>query len=117
MSEAKLMKEFWISLSVILVIAVSILFFYLRSRNKYAGPRIKGQKFANIKSNRTAKVKETTGIDTQALKTQLLELDNDIQEFQEVLTQNLSDEYMNGRRRIRNSPTLTRKGGRLSLIA
>ena len=93
MSEAKLMKEFWISLSVILVIAAGILFFYLRSRNKYAGPRIKGQKFANIKSNRTAKVKETVGVDTQALKTQLLELDNDIQEFQEVLTQNLSDEY------------------------
>ena len=93
MSEAKLMREFWISLSVILVIAVGILFFYLRSRNKYAGPRVKGQKYASVKNNRMAKVKETVRVDTQALKTQLLELDNDIQELQEALTQNLSDEY------------------------
>ena len=46
MSEAKLMREFWIGLSVILVIAAGILFFYLKSRNKYAGPKVKGQKFA-----------------------------------------------------------------------
>ena len=49
MTEAKLMREFWIALSVILVIAAGILFFYLRSRNKYAGPKVKGQKFANTK--------------------------------------------------------------------
>ena len=59
MTEAKLMREFWIALSVILVIAAGILFFYLKSRNKYAGPKVKGQKFANIKINPDGKNQTT----------------------------------------------------------
>jgi hypothetical protein len=93
MSEAKLMREFWIALSVILVIAAGILFFYLKSRNKYAGPKVKGQKFANIKINRTAKSKQPVRIDSNALKTQLLEVDNEIMELQQLLSQNLSDSF------------------------
>jgi hypothetical protein len=93
MTEAKLMKEFWISLSVILVIAAGILFFYLKSRNKYAGPKVKGQKFANIKINRTAKTKQPVRIDSNALKTQLLEVDNEIMELQGLLSNPLSDSF------------------------
>ena len=58
MTEAKLMREFWIALSVILVIAAGILFFYLKSRNKYAGPKVKGQKFA--RTNNTPEGKKQT---------------------------------------------------------
>src|SRR5208283_1265575 len=93
MTEAKLMREFWIALSVILMIAAGILFFYLKSRNKYAGPKVKGQKFANIKINRTAKSKQPIRIDSNALKTQLLEIDNEIMELQGLLSQNLSDSF------------------------
>jgi len=93
MSEAKLMREFWIALSVILVIAAGILFFYLKSRNKYAGPKVKGQKFANIKINRKTKSKQAIRIDSNALKTHLLEIDNEIMELQGLLSQNLSDSF------------------------
>ena len=55
MTEAKLMREFWIALSVILTIAAGILFFYLKSRNKYAGPKVKGQKFAKASIARKSK--------------------------------------------------------------
>jgi hypothetical protein len=93
MTEAKLMREFWISLSVILVIAAAILFFYLRSRNKYAGPKVKGQKFARTNIFRKAKSKQTPVFNSKAVEMQLLELDNDTLEIQELLTQNLSDDF------------------------
>jgi hypothetical protein len=93
MTEAKLMREFWIGLSVILVIAAGILFFYLRSRNKYAGPKIKGQKFAAPSITRKAKGKQPARLDSKALETQLLEADNEIMELQQLLSQNLSDNF------------------------
>ena len=93
MTEAKLMREFWIALSVILVIAAGILFFYLKSRNKYAGPKVKGQKFARTNIFRKAKSKQTPVFNSTAIETQLLELDNDTLEIQELLTQNLSDDF------------------------
>ena len=93
MTEAKLMREFWIGLSVILVIAAGILFFYLRSRNKYAGPKVKGQKFAVPNNTRKAKGKQPARLDSKALETQLLEADNEIMELQQLLSQNLSDNF------------------------
>jgi hypothetical protein len=87
------MREFWIGLSVILVIAAGILFFYLRSRNRYAGPKIKAQKFAAPSITRKAKGKQPPRLDSKALETQLLEVDNEIMELQQLLSQNLSDNF------------------------
>jgi hypothetical protein len=93
MTEAKLMREFWIALSVILVIAAGVLFFYLKSRNKYTGPKVKGQKFATPNIKRKAKGKQPPRLDSNTLQTQLLETDNEIVELQGLLDQNLNDNF------------------------
>ena len=75
------------------MIAAGILFIYLKSRNKYAGPKIKGQKFAVPNFPRKAKGKQPPRLDSKALETQLLEADNGIMELQQLLSQNLSDGF------------------------
>ena len=89
MSEAKLMREFWIALSVILTIAAGILFFYLKSRNKYAGPKVKAQKFAKASIARKSKDKHPK-TDSEALEVEIAQLNTSISETEGILAQNLS---------------------------